>query len=142
MGLKFFKLTTILGIISSVSMCFIGGFPGDIANQMHVISAIGFFAGMALAIIFFGITLLMKDESIGKVFPPQMIFLTLFTFVCVSIFIFHFASASEVPGTMVAIDRPDFWPFLFWEWMFFYSVVLWGLTISIIGFVKSRSSHV
>jgi hypothetical protein len=121
-------LFTIIGLISSAGCIAVGLFPANLFKMAHLYAALIFFWGSLLDCLIF-VIILFYDAS--KKLPKWFILPSILMVVNTATFL-------ALPRDQIRLFlmdqtnfvRPEFWYHPFFEWMVFFSVILWLICIN------------
>jgi len=128
LGMRFNKnytkyLLTPFGIYIAINASLVGVFPGDENMALHGITAMTFFmGGMVLTLTYSIATAFQKIFSKLLILPGLVSAAFFAIFLSIPSFIDTDLSGMFGGG---ATNRPDIIPFLFWEWMALFGILLW-----------------
>lgn len=117
-----------IGILSCIACFFVGVFPGNTWKYAHLAVALTFFTGSLIAVAMFGFAIYTdpKNTMSNWYIIPSLVMV-----VNSAIFLLlPSASVKEFLADRAAFQRPDLWLNPFFEWMVFFSMMLWMFFIS------------
>lgn len=131
---RFGNYATKVGIVSCIACFFVGVFPADILLAPHLVAALIFFFGALITAFLFTISIYLDK---GQTIPQWYLLPSLFVVICGAIFLgFPDERMVEFLNDRENFDRPFFWGKPFWEWMVFFSLILWILLTAL--FLRKR----
>ncbi len=117
-----------VGIVSGMAGFFVGVFPADILMIPHLVAAIVFFVGTLLAVGLFGVAIFLDNKNkMAKWYAVPSFFTSLTGIIFLGLpnqLVREFLFAKQ------EFSRPEFWINPFFEWLVFFSLVVWIVLIA------------
>lgn len=117
-----------VGVFACIACFFVGVFPGNTWKYAHLTVALTFFTGSLIAVAMFGFAIYTDPNNT----MPKWHVVPSFVMVGNSAVFLSLPSDSvkEFLADRATFDRPDLWLNPFFEWMVFFSILIWMLFIS------------
>jgi len=133
------KIGLILGFIWALTLIGVGLNPADVRNVLHYNVSITFFVSSMIMIAIFGVAILMQHkEKNRQKFPRCYSILSFIVSLIFFVLLFQDpATGASLKYLIPGICREEIIPCLFWEWISFYSLALWGIIFSILTLKKN-----
>lgn len=128
------RLGMVAGLVAAVSCICVGIFP---MNNMkpHATAALTYFRSGLLTVLLFTIAIIAQPAE-NRLIPLGMIAVGILSTLTYAIFLFIIAPprkgeekpAENLDPTQIP-ERPRFWKMPFWEWLVFFSTILWFIAL-------------
>jgi hypothetical membrane protein len=133
------KIGMILGFLWALMLMLIGLNPADTRRIPHYYISLIFFLLSMITPAIFSIAILVQDKRLDRQKLPR--WSAIFGFI-VTIIILIFLTQDPSTGASIiylipGVCREKIMPGVFWEWISFYSLGLWGILFSIFNLKKS-----